>query len=276
MSITALIGPPGSGKTTMACLTAPKKPVHVIDVDRKIRSLAGLRNAIAKGELTYKEIGETLQEDALAKRLDALQRDEKPARPPKGWTNIANYIGTLESDPEAKAAGTLLIDSYTQTAQHMRAHIQYLKGKSKFQWDDWSTWKAMWAETTIILIDYALATDKDFIVTIHERVSERPGPQTERVMIKVTEKGERRREYIGTMDVLIAGSIEGAFGIEFGTYFTDVYALRVDVEKGVPRWVCRVLPDGQRDLRCSFDTRNAKGEMQAEFRPDLSIIQKVR
>ena len=272
MASTALLGPPGVGKTTMAALTAPRKPVHVVDIDRKIRSMANLRHAIDKGELTYKEIGETLTEDALAKRLDALVKDEKSQRPPRGWSNFANYVGTLESDDIAKKAGTIVIDSLTQLGIHMKSHIQFLKGKSKFVWDDWNVWKIMWTEVVTILIDYCLSQDKDLIVTLHERVSERPSPTTEKVNVKVGDKGERQKIYVGDMDVLIAGSIDGAFGLEFGSYFTDVYALRVDVDKNkVPKWVCRVHPDGQRDLRCSFNTKGV-----TEFDPDFAKIWNVK
>ena len=103
-TVSALMGPPGSGKTQMATLTAPRKPVHVVDIDRKIRSLARLQEAIKNGELTFKEIGETLSEDALKGRLDALIEDKKGLRPPKGWSNFANYIGTFESDEVVKKA----------------------------------------------------------------------------------------------------------------------------------------------------------------------------
>lgn len=267
MASIALMGPPGSGKSTMAALTAPG-PVHVVDIDRKIRSMSRLQKFIADGALTYREIGETLTEDSMAKRLDALVKDEKQARPPKGWTNFANYCAGLEADEQAKKAKTVVVDSYTQLALHMRAHIQYLRGKSKFAWDDWSTWKAMWTEVTTILVDYALSNDKHLIVILHERVSEKPGAQTGKVVVSTGAKGEKSREYLGTMDVRIAGSIEGAFGLEFGSYFTDVYGLRVEAERDkAPRWVCRVQPDNQRDLRCSFDTKGV-----LEFEPDFKKV----
>jgi hypothetical protein len=267
MASIALMGPPGSGKTTMACLTAPG-PIHVVDIDRKIRSMSGLQKSIADGNLTYREIGETLTEDSMARRLDALVKDEKQTRPPRGWSNFANYCAELEKDADAKSCRTLVIDSYTQLAMHMKAHIQFLRGKSKFVWDDWSTWKSMWTEVTTILVDYALANDKHLVVILHERVSEKPGQQTGKVIVSTGGKGEKTREYIGTMDVRIAGSIEGAFGLEFGSYFTDVYGLRVEAERDkAPRWVCRVQPDNQRDLRCSFDTKGV-----LEFEPDFRKI----
>lgn len=267
MASIALMGPPGSGKTTMACLTAPG-PVHVVDIDRKVRSISSLRSSIESGALTYREIGETLTEDSMARRLDALVKDEKQQRPPRGWSNFANYCAELEKDEQAKKCRTLVIDSYTQLAMHMKAHIQYLRGKSKFVWDDWSTWKSMWTEVTTILVDYALANDKHLIVILHERVSEKPGQQTGKVIVSTGGKGEKTREYIGTMDVRIAGSIEGAFGLEFGSYFTDVYGLRVEAERDkAPKWICRAHPDNQRDLRCSFDTKGV-----LEFVPDLRKI----
>lgn len=271
MSTIALMGPPGSGKTTMACLTAPP-PVHVVDIDRKVRAISSFKSGLENGSITYREIGETLSEDSLARRLDALVKDEKMARAPRGWTNFANYVGTLETDEQARKAKTIVIDSYTQLAMHMKAHIQFLRGKSKFVWDDWSTWKSMWSEVTTILVDYALSNDKHLIVILHERVSEKPGEQTGKVMVKTGAKGEKSREYLGTMDVRIAGSIEGAFGLEFGSYFTDVYGLRVEAEQDkAPRWVCRVHPDNQRDLRCSYNTVR-EGKMILEFDPDFRQI----
>src|SRR5258706_12091367 len=145
MASIALMGPPGSGKTSMACKTAPG-PVHVIDVDRKIASMSTFKALRESGVLTYKEIGETISEDGLEKRLSALISDSKSARAPLGWTNFANYCGQLEKDENAKKAKTLLVDSYTQLGLHLRSHIQFLRGKGKFAWDDWSTWKAMWTE----------------------------------------------------------------------------------------------------------------------------------
>lgn len=267
MAIVALIGPPGAGKTVMVCKTAVRRPVHVVDIDRKIKAMAILRDLVTQGQITYKEIGETVQEDSIARRLDALVKNEKPTRPPRGWTNLANYVGSFENEPIVKSAGTILIDSYTQMALHLRAHIQYLAGRSKFEWNEWSVWKSIWGEATTTLVDYALAYDKDLIITVHERVSEVPGEGAQKVLVKQNPKGGTTREYVGAMNVRIAASIEGAFGLEFGTYFTDVYRLFVKIEGGQPQWRCRVLPDGQRDLRCSFDVGH-----QAEWEPDFAKI----
>lgn len=288
----ALIGPPGTGKTRMAGLTAVRKPVHAIDIDRKIRNLAILAPAIAKGELTYKEIGDTLAEDGLSQRMKSLFAGEKANRPPRGWTNISNYIEGLEKDPFASKARTILFDSYTTGALHMKLKAQFDTNKNKFVWDMWAAWAQMWAEVTTIMLDYANTCqqcqhihqpaetydhenmDKDIIFTIHERVSEKPGDNTKGVRISQipnTKTGEsmQQKEYLGTMDILIAGTVDGSFGINFGAYFTDVYHTYVDVDDktGDPTWLCRVLPDGLRDLRCSNDVQG-----QAIWQPDFRQI----
>lgn len=288
MSIIALMGPPGTGKSTMV-LSAPKSPKHIIDVDRKVRVNPRYVEAIKAGTVTYYELGDTIQEDGMARRLKSLVDNKKGDKPPRGWTNFANYCERADSDPDFKNAGTVVLDSYTQLAPHMRAHIQWETGKGKFVWDAWSVWKAMWQETTTILIDYCISTatdgcklkakqmecehgcpDKDLIIILHERVSEKPGEKTEKVRVTQTSmEGGKSREYQGMMDVFICGSIDGAFGLEFGTYFSDVYALRVDIVDGEPEWVCRVHPDGKRDLRCSFPLAK-----DAEYEPDFNRIMK--
>jgi len=287
MAIIALMGPPGVGKSQMA-LTCLKKPLHVMDIDRKIRAMATYRTAVEKGEVSFKEIGETISEDGLSRRLKALVENKKGDRPPRGWNNFANYCETADKDAQFLKAGTICLDSATQLAPHLRAHIQFETGKGKFIWDAWSVWKALWQETLTILIDYCLSTatdgckldinkrqlacehgcpEKDLIVIFHERVSEKPSEGTTQVRVTPSGEGGRTREYQGLMDVLICASIDGAFGLEFGTYFTDVYALRVDVDKnGTPEWVCRVHPDGQRDLRCSWPVKHH------EFEPNFLRI----
>jgi len=294
------MGPPGSGKTTMVVKTALKYPVHVVDIDRKMNQMVEFKPLIDTGKVTYWELSETINEDKLAGRLTSLlaEKDKQRAnQAPLGWTKICRYTDTWEKDPLLQKAGTVLWDSYTISAVHLKAHMQFISGKSKLVWEAWSAWDQMWQETTNILIDYvnSTATDgcniikdgelkglcehrnppKDLVLTIHERVSEKPGDKTKTVIIKHDEKGQRQKDYIGQMDVKIAGSIDGAFGLKFGAWFTDVYALRVDVDKktGIPKWICRVHPDSQRDLRCSAKQQfDANHNLVSEFEPDYAKI----
>lgn len=271
--ISALMGPYGCGKTTMIIKTAPRRPVHIMDIDRKVSSMVEFKPFIDRGELTFWELTDTFNEDRLGGRMAALLESKKSDRPPRGWSNFATQCDKLDNDLVAKAAGTIVIDSYTVLALHMKTHMQFLSGKSKLVWDSWSAWAQMWKETTSILIDYAKQNDKDLIITLHERVSEKPGDQTKSVIIKRDEKGQQQKDYTGQMEIKIAGSIEGQFGLDFGALFTDVYGLKVEIENNQPKWVCRVHPDGRRDLRCSAKQQfNSTGQLISEFPPDYAKI----
>lgn len=276
MATVVLMGPPGSGKSLMAGLTAPS-PVHFVDIDRKVQSTARFKESILSGEITFREIGETLTETNLGDRLKQYIEDKSgilKGQPPKGWLNFANYMGSIEKDEQAGKAKTVVIDTYTQLSMHMWAYIQHMRGKGKFIWDDWNIWKHMWTETTNALIDYARATEKHIIICLHERFAEKPGEDTMQVRITTGPKGEKSKDYLGgKLDVKVAASIEGSFGLDFGTYFTDVYRLRVDVsDSGEPTWKCRVHPDGQSDLRCSFPSQSKDGKLIVDFDPDFRKI----
>jgi len=256
----------------MVVKTAVRRPIHILDIDNKVRAMATFKPYLDKGEVTVKELGEDIHEDGFAMRVKSLLQNDKVAKPPKGWATIANYVEGLENDPQAKAAGTILWDSFTLTVPHIRAHMNFVGGRNKFVWDDWSAWLQMWTEITDTMCNYAMAYNKDFIITIHERVNERPGERTKGVEVKemLTVQGVpvKTRTYLGIQDILIAGAIPGQFGLQYAAHFTDVYALKVDVDdEDHPKWRCRVLPDGLRDLRCSFDVKG-----QAEWDPDFRQI----
>lgn len=272
MATVVLMGPPGSGKSRMSGLTAPG-PVHFVDIDRKLRASAWAVSAIQNGHITYKEISEAFTETNLKDRLSGFLTDHKDPRPPKGWSAFANYMSGLENDPIAKNARTIVIDTATQLGTHMWSHIQQVRGKGKFVWDDWSIWKSMWHETVNALVDYAMNEDKHLVVNMHERVSEKPGDDVTQVRITKDAKGQTSKDYLGgKLDVKVAGSIDGSFGLNFGTYFTDVYALRVDIIDDLPVWKCRVHPDGQRDLRCSFPSQSRDNKLIVDFEPDFKKI----
>jgi len=264
-----LIGPPGSGKSTMACLTAPNKPVHVIDVDRKISAMANLKPAINKGELTYWEVDSPLIEGSLSDRAVGYAKNLKPTLSPRGWLKFAELVSKLDREEPAKSAGTWFIDSFTRVGEHLKRLITHLseKGHATLVDREWGTYLGMFEETTTTIIDAARDLGKDVLFSVHERVSEVPGDANVRVIKTKDREGIMRREYLGPMEVKIAASIEGQFGIKIGTYFAEVYGLGVELDKeGNPKWTCRILPDGRRDLRTSYEVKSAIVE------PDLSKI----
>ena len=257
-----LIGPPGSGKTTMIGLTA-EDPVHIIDIDRKVASASNLAAALAAGKITYDEVTEPLVEESMRMRIQRLVKNEKPLKQPLGWYMIADYCDKLEKNEKFLRAKTLGFDSTTRAAAHLDRLITFEDGagKSTFSQRNWGSFLKMWQETITILIDTCKKHGKDIVFTVHERTFDVPGPNTK----VLYEEGERKM--LGIVDTRVVPSIAGQFGTEMGSYFEEVYGLSVVVDSSKnPRWVCRVTPDGKRDLRTTYAVK------QNEFAPNFKEI----
>lgn len=259
-----LLGPPGTGKTTMAGLTAVNRPVHFLDIDRKVRAMESLRGL---NDITTWELAETLSEDSLKSRVIRMAKGDKPQTAPQGWLKFAEMCDRIDKDEVSLRAGTWVVDSVTQLGPHLKNIILYHSGTgtSTMSPREWGYFLSMWSETITILRDAAIKHNKDLIVTVHERVSDIPN-RTTKVVHEKDRAGVVQREFLGSMDMKISPSIDGQFGLLMASYFEEVYGLRVDMEGGKPKWVCRVKPDGLRDLRTSFDVD------REEFPPDFRVI----
>lgn len=267
MKSVLLQGPPGSGKTTMMCRTAVRRPVHVCDVDRKLASMQNLQDILASGDLTFTEINCPIVTDDLVGRVMRLDKNLKPASQPQGWNMFARWAKSLDSDEVAQRAGTWGIDSITRLVEHLKQLILFHdeRGISTFSERNYGTLLQFLGEVMTILIDAAKKYDKDLIIAVHERPNELPAVGG-KVVKSRSPQGTVTREYLGPMDVKICASIEGQFGHRIGSYFEEVYGLSV-VSKGasaMPEWTCRVLPDGIRDLRTSYKV--TKPEFPCDFR----------
>ena len=263
-----LQGKPGSGKSMMACLTAVNQPVHVMDIDRKIGSAGWAQDAIAKKELTYKEIDDPVDEVNIVSRVRSLVENKRALQAPKGWETFAKHFYELPKSDQGKAAGTWVIDSATILNEHFKSHISYLAERSKFAWDNWSALKAGWIDTLSVMRDVAREHDKDLIITVHERIKEEPGDRSTGVRYVDTKEGQQR-QIVGTQDIAVWASIDGAFGELLGATCDEYYHLFVTVDgNGNPTWKCRVHPDGRRALRTSFVLA------QHEYEPDFRKIWK--
>lgn len=263
-----LQGEQGSGKSLMMCKTAIHKPVHVVDIDRKIKSSAWAQPLLESGELTYWELTEPYDEENMKSRMHQLVKNEKPIKMPMGLTNFAEYMYKLPELPEGKAAGTWGIDSTTLLNEHVKTHIQYLAGHSKFVFDNWSALKTWWMSTVSFLRDQAKEQHKDLMFTVHERIGEKPGDQTAGVRYEMDAKGNRQRIIMGKQDLKIWASIDGAFGELFGANSDEYYHLYTDTDDSGTKWRCRVHPDGRRSLRTSFMLK------ESVFEPDFHKIWK--
>jgi hypothetical protein len=266
--IALLLGRSGSGKTVAGALTAPKKPVILIDADRKAKSTSMLEPAIKSGDLTILEITEPLAPGRLDHRVIALSQNKKPIIPPTGWVQFA----TLVEDLFAKAnrpGGTLMIDSWTQLNDHLKRFIIYHDNQGHATLNDrnWGTFLNMNVEAIVALKDACAKTDMDLIVTVHEKTTDIPTKYT--TTKRVAEAGVSRVVREGIVQSLIAPSIDGQFGVQMPAYFAEAYQCFVEASHdGVPVWRMRIKPDGIRDLRTSIDTPETVVE------PDLSKLWK--
>jgi hypothetical protein len=259
---------PGMGKSVMLCCTAINKPVHVVDIDRKIRSAGWAQPLIQKGELTYWELNEPYDEENIKSRLNQLVKNEKPMKQPMGVTRFAEYMYRLADTEEGKRAGTWGIDSWTLLNEHVKSHIMYIAGHNKFQFDEWAALKSWHMQTVSFLRDLAKEHGKDLVFTVHEREGEKAGDRTSGVKYETDAKGNRQRVRQGTQELKIWASIDGAFGELFGATVDEYYHLYVDVNRDTktPQWRCRIHPDGVRSLRTSFMHK------ESVFDPDFRKI----
>jgi hypothetical protein len=262
MNTVLLMGPPGSGKTTMGALTSPNKPVHIFDLDRKVDVMYGLKIAIAKGDVSYDELKVPLVEEGLAKRVELLSKRTPDAKAPMGWIELDRMLSNIKKNELAQKANTWMFDSWTIASAHLERVVSFHSGKIAFTFTEWGAFLKMNQEAISIIIDEAKSMGKDVIFTVHEREIEVPGPET-KVIYSPGKDGNKTREYIGSLTLATAASIAGQFGQQIASHFGEVYALRVEVRNNVPTWICRVKPDGKRPLRTSYPTD--KEEFPCDF-----------
>lgn len=275
--VTILQGDPGHGKSRMAALTAIRKPVHVLDIDRKVGSAAWAEPAIEKGELTYWELATPLDETNIRSRLNTLAQKnpaerQGPAVKPLGIDMFAEYVYKMPNDSIAKAAGTWVVDSGTELSEHAKAMISFIAKRDKFAFDQWTALKTWWMDTASFMRDLAIENDKDLIWIFHERNKTEPGERVTGARVDYVDSGEGGKTavttYIGQQDVEVWASVDGAYGGLAGKHVDEYYHLYVDVNGEKVEWKCRVLPDGKRKLRTSFNVT------QAVFEPDFRKIWK--
>src|SRR5262245_44864578 len=129
-----LQGEPGSGKTLMAVKTAINRPVHVIDIDRKVLSAAWAEPLILEGSVTVWELNEPIDKTNFGNRMYSLIKFDKPPVVPQGWIKIGEYVNAHD-DPNWKKAGTVVFDSLTLWNEHLKTFIMFNAGRSKFTFD---------------------------------------------------------------------------------------------------------------------------------------------
>jgi hypothetical protein len=264
MPTTLLLGQPGSGKSVMTCTTLPsdKYPVHVFDLDRKIKSMALLKPFLDDGRVTYVELNETFQEESLTEMVLNLasraENKQKPTKKPLGWIMFDEMLTNASKgkDQGFSAAKTVLVDSFTVAVMHLMRLISFNAGTFAYEFKEWGALLQMCHISIMSIIDLCAITGKDLVMTVHERDWDVPDEHS-KVTYSVGQQGASIRTRVGQAYIKTAASIPGQFGTQIGMLFTDVYGLSVETpkEKGEPKWLCRVHPDWRRPfLRCSFPT----------------------
>jgi hypothetical protein len=279
---------PGHGKTWMVCRTAPRRPVHVWDIDNKLVDHGWAQKMIEAGDLTAWTMGKATIEESLKARLEELGAKQhgsadtdilkrKLKKQPLGVQQFSDMMFDIEKDEAAMRAGSWFLDSATFLNDHVKTQLMYTAQRNKYGFDQWSALLMWWRDSMQIISDTAKKYDKDLFVSVHERNSETPGDKVTGVRYEQVTTGvgdekqmSNQRTYVGQLDPVVLPSIDGQFAQHMGSFFHEVYHLYPVVTGDVVTYKCRVKPDGKRPLRTSFDLKETVHD------PDFRKIWGVR
>ena len=179
---TLLIARPGGGKTTAAC--SGRKPVYLIDVDKKAREMQNLQPMIKSGDIIVHDIKSKLVAGRLSDR--ALNPEKPIKEQPEGYIEIIDLLNDIiegEHEP-SKDAKTIVLDSLTRTVEHLKRLLIYHRGKGKFGKKDegdmnWPSWGSYLSNLEELFTGVGYIEDKDFICTAHLKVDSERDPLTD-------------------------------------------------------------------------------------------------
>ncbi|MCD6262337.1 MAG: AAA family ATPase [Deltaproteobacteria bacterium] len=206
-----LIGKPGSGKTTAAC--TGRHPTLLLDVDGKAGEMQNLRPLVEEGLLTIHTFNAKLVEDRLKDR--ALDPKKPLRKMPQGYLEVVEYLNRIIDDEEEfQKYNTVVLDSVTRLAEHMKRLLIYHRGQGKFgkgfdgdmNWPSWGSYLANMEE----LFTAATTMRPDFICTAHELMEVERDPLTEVEIV---------RGYWALIDGQMRRKLSGYFN---ETYFMEI------------------------------------------------------
>lgn len=156
-------GPPGCGKTVLACLYSPK-PVLLLDVEDKASRLEILQPLIERKELLIETFPFPLVRDGLLKR--ALKPDEPPKLEPRGYIAIIDRLNQIIEGKDVPEHQTQVLDSLTRVIEHLKRLIQFINKRPTLAERDWGILLNNLEE----LFGGLLTADKNVIVTAHDKL----------------------------------------------------------------------------------------------------------
>lgn len=156
-----LQGPPGSGKTTLACQFPG---AYVADCDI---NLAGpLRWLKANGR-------------PLPIGYDVIDRDgDREVDPGFRFERLVNCVSSALADPQVK---TIVIDSATKVSDYIMSHVLRQQGKKQMEMQSWGFYLNYWKDFVLKIS----AQRKHFVLIAHERVEKDEVDQSLRYFLNI-------------------------------------------------------------------------------------------
>lgn len=238
MSTFAFVGPPGSGKSTMiasACKAGYK--VLLADIDCKFQHMVHTQPFIDSGQIELWQPKSRLVEDSLVDRAKGILT--YPKKMPNGYIEIVEFINSLYDDQHG--ADIFALDSVTKVSAHLKRYMLHMIKKHHFEIVHWDSWLSQLVELTDSVLQLPF---EHVILTYHDKIT--------------------RDETTGKIHRPVA--IDGQYSNLVGQYFTEMYAMEIENQKGKdPVYKIRTVGDDRREARTSY-------KLGTEAPADLSKI----
>lgn len=214
-----LYGPPGSGKTTMAC-KAPY-PIALIDIDNKARCQVNIQKKIREGQVVVFPINDLI---FSGDDLDFVLKEGKNSVQPNGYRSIVETFSRIVKKEKVKFR-TIVFDSGTRMVQHLMQLIQAANNRNQMDQQLWG----VFLQEMVNRLNRTLMVPVNIVFIFHERYT----------------------EDAGSGRLHIHPSVPGQMGSEIAGYFNEVYHLRTEIIQSKRVYKCLTAGDNKYVARTS-------------------------